>query len=194
MNLDGQDIFQRIVNIFFNEFKVNKDLLFKIIGISLLCAILKHLQNNFHGNISEIAFFVCYMLVIILIVSSFTNITNICIKSISKLKNFMNLIIPILITLLLTMGNIATVSTMQPILLAMISIISTILSNLVIPIILASTILSLVSNISEDIKVDKIGKFFKKSMVYLIEFMMIIFIRNSFARRYTFCWSRWHYL
>ena len=41
---------------------------------------------------------------------------------------------------------------------------------------MASTILSLVSNISEEIKVDQISKFLKKSVMYLIEFMMIIFI------------------
>ncbi|MBQ9314614.1 MAG: stage III sporulation protein AE [Clostridia bacterium] len=176
MNLDGQSIFKRIANIFLNELKENKELLFKIIGISLLCSILNHLQNHFESNVSEIAFYVCYMLVIILIVTSFSNIVAISTKSISKLKNFMNMIIPILITLLLTMGNIATAASIQPVVLVMISIISTVLSNLIIPIIMASTVLNIVSNISKEIKLESIGKFFNKSMMYLIEFMMIIFV------------------
>lgn len=176
MNLDGQDIIKRISNIILNEFKENRELLFKIIAISLLCAILKHLQINFSGNVSEVAFYICYMLIIVLIITSFTNIISICIKAISKLKNFMGIIIPVLITLLLTLGNIATVTTVQPTLLIMISIISNTLSTVVIPIILISTILSLVGNISDEIKVDKISKILKKSMLYLIEFMMIIFI------------------
>jgi len=176
LKLDGQDVLKRILNVFVDELKENRELLFKIIGISLICSILKHLQNHFEGNVSEIAFYVCYMLIITLIITSFTNIINICTKSIAKLKNFMNIIIPILITLLLTMGNIATVTAIQPVLLAMISIIATILSSFVIPIILSSTILSLISNISEEIKLDKLSKFLKKSVMYLIELMMIIFV------------------
>lgn len=175
MNLDGQDIFKRIANIFLRELTANKELLFKIIGISLLCSILKHLQNNFSGNVSEIAFYVCYMLVIIIIITSFTNIITICTNSISKLKNFMNLLIPILITLLLTMGKISTVATIQPVILAMISTITTIFSNFVIPLIVASTILNIVSNISEEVKLNQISNLFKKSAMYLVEFMMIIF-------------------
>lgn len=183
MNLDKQDIWKRIANIFLKEWNENKNLLFKIIGITLLCSILKHFQDNFDGNVSEIAFYVCYMLVIILVVTSFTNIVSICTQSISKLKNFMNLLIPILITLLLTLGNIATVSTIQPVILIMISIITTVLSNLVIPVIIASTVLNLVGNISKEVKVDSISKFFKKSMLYLIELIMLVFVRNSFFGR-----------
>ena len=116
------------------------------------------------------------MLIVVLIVTSFTNITSICIKSINKLNGFMNILIPVLITLLVSMGNITTVATMQPILLGMISIISALISNLVIPIILVSTILNLVSNISAQVNVEKLSKFFKKSVMYILEFVMIIFL------------------
>lgn len=145
-------------------------------GIALLCSVLKNMQNTYGGSVSEIAFYVCYMLIIILIVTSFTNITSICIKSISRLNNFMSIVIPVLVTLLLSMGNIATVATLQPVILGMISIISSLISNLVIPVILISTILNLVSNISSQVSVDKIGKFFKKSVMYIVEFTMIIFV------------------
>ena len=127
-------------------------------------------------GVSEIAFYVCYMLIIVLIVTSFTNITSICIKAINKLNGFMNLLIPVLITLLVSMGNIATVATMQPVLLGMISIISILISNLVIPVILISTILNLISNISSQVNIEKISKFFKKSVMYILEFSMIIFL------------------
>lgn len=187
MNLDKHDTWKRIVNMFLKEWNENKNLLFKIIGITLLCSLLKHFQDNYEGNVSEMAFYVCYMLVIVLVVTSFTNIISVCTQAISKLKNFMNLIIPILITFLLTLGNIATASTIQPIILIMISFITTLISNLIIPVIIASTILNLVGSISKEVKVDNISKFFKKSMLYLIELIMLIFVRNTFSRRYIIC-------
>ncbi len=137
---------------------------------------MKNLQNSYGGTVSEIAFYVCYMLIILLIVTSFTNITNICIQTIKKLNNFMGLIIPTIITLLVTMGNISTATVMQPVILAMISIISTLISNLIIPVILISTILNLISNISSKVNVEKISTFFKKSVMYILEFIMIIFV------------------
>lgn len=176
MAVSGLTIVKRISNLFFKEFKENKSLLFQIIGIAFLCAILKHIQSSFGGNVSEIAFYVCYMLVIVLVVTSFTNITAVCIKSINKLTSFMEIIIPTLIALLVGTGNITTVISMQPIILTMISIISVIVSKLVIPIIVTSTILNLVGNISMQVNVEKLSKFMKKTVMYVLEFVMIIFL------------------
>lgn len=174
--MDGQSIIKKVLNLILNEFKENSDLLFKIIGITFICAILKNLQNSYGGNVSEIAFFVCYMLIIVLIVSTFSNISSICIKSVNKLNNFMELIIPVLITLLVAMGSISTATILQPVILGMISIISILISNLVIPIVMISTILNLISNISSQVNVDKISGFLKKSVMYLLEFSMIVFV------------------
>lgn len=176
LKISSQTIIKRIFNIFVADFEENIGLLLKILGITFLCAILKNIQSSFGGTVSEIAFYVCYMLIVVLIVTSFTNIISICLKSINKLNRFMNLLIPVLITLLVSMGNIATVATIQPVLLGMISIISILISNLIIPIILISTILNLISNISSQVNVEKLGKFFKKSVMYILEFVMIIFL------------------
>lgn len=176
LEMSGQTIIKKVLNLILKEFKENTSLLFKIIGITFICAILKNLQSAYDGNVSEIAFYVCYMLIIVLIVSAFSNISNICISSIKKLKDFMELIIPLLIALLVGMGNISTATILQPVLLGMISVISILVSNLVIPIVMTSTVLNLVSNISTQINVDKIGTFLKKTVMYILEFVMIIFI------------------
>ena len=69
MTVSGLTIIKRASNLVFKEFRENKSLLFQIIGISFLCAILKHIQSSFGGNVSEIAFYVCYMLIIVLIIA-----------------------------------------------------------------------------------------------------------------------------
>ena len=176
MTVSGLTIIKRVSNLVFKEFKENKSLLFQIIGVSFLCAILKHIQSSFGGNVSEIAFYVCYMLIIVLIIASFTNITTISINAINKLTSFMEIIIPTLIALMIGMGNISTVIAMQPIILTLISIISVIVSKLVIPIIVTSTILNLIGNISKQVNVESLSKFMKKTVMYVLEFVMIIFL------------------
>ena len=165
MTVSGLTIIKRVSNLVFKEFRENKSLLFQIIGISFLCAILKHIQSSFGGNVSEIAFYVCYMLIIVLIIASFTNITTISINAINKLTSFMEIIIPTLIALMIGMGNISTVIAMQPIILTLISIISVIVSKLVIPIIVTSTILNLIGNISKQVNVESLSKFMKKTVI-----------------------------
>ena len=177
VDISAEGILNRILEFFLSEFRDNISLLFKIIGIAFLCSILKNIQNSLGGTTSEVAFYVCYMLIIILIITSFTNITGICMKSIKKLSSFMNLLIPILIALLVSMGNIATVTALQPLILIMISIITTLISNIVIPIITISTIFNLISNISSQVNLEKFGKFMKKTVMHVLEFCMIIFLR-----------------
>ena len=90
--------------------------------------------------------------------------------------SFMEIIIPTLIALMIGMGNISTVIAMQPIILTLISIISVIVSKLVIPIIVTSTILNLIGNISKQVNVESLSKFMKKTVMYVLEFVMIIFL------------------
>ena len=103
-------------------------------------------------------------------------ITTISINAINKLTSFMEIIIPTLIALMIGMGNISTVIAMQPIILTLISIISVIVSKLVIPIIVTSTILNLIGNISKQVNVESLSKFMKKTVMYVLEFVMIIFL------------------
>lgn len=177
IGIDGESFFKRILNIFFGEFKESIILIFKILGISILCGILKNIQNSFgEDGVSEVAFYVCYILIILLVISSFTNIIQICRETITTLNNFMRILIPIIIALLLATGNITTVAILQPVLLAMTSIISSLVSNIIIPIIFISTIINIVSNISPQVNLAKLSSFLRKTSVLIIEITLTIFI------------------
>jgi stage III sporulation protein AE len=58
----------------------------------------------------------------------------------------------------------------------MITLISNLVTNILVPIILISTILSIVSNISKEIDVSKIGAVLRKSAMFVLELMLIIFV------------------
>ncbi len=171
-----KNFFNKIIKGLVDEFKGNIALIFKIIGISILCAVLKNIQSNFEeSSVSEVAFYSCYLLIIILVMTSFTNIIEICKNTIDVLSGFMKIIIPIIISLLAVTGRIATIATIQPILLIMISIITTLITNIIIPTIYISTVINIISNISEKASVNKIGELLKKGSIWILEFVLVIF-------------------
>ncbi len=174
--IDSKNLVNKIINIFIGKIKENAKLIFSIIAVSILCSILKNIQSSFGGNVSEIAFYVCYLFIIILIIASYTDIVSLCKDTITKLNDFMNMLIPLVLGLLVANGSIVSVSILQPILLVMTSTINVIVANVILPIIFISTMMNLIGNISENIKVSKIPKLLQKTCLWCLEFILIIFI------------------
>ena len=174
--IDSNNLVNKIINIFIGKIKENAKIIFSIIAVSILCSILKNIQSSFGGNVSEIAFYVCYLFIIILIIASYTDIVSLCKDTITKLNDFMNMLIPLVLGLLVANGSIVSVSILQPILLVMTSTINVIVANVILPIIFISTMMNLIGNISENIKVSKIPKLLQKTCLWCLEFILIIFI------------------
>ncbi len=176
IKVDSKNLVNKIINIFIGKIKENAKIIFSIIAVSILCSILKNIQSSFGGNVSEIAFYVCYLFIIILIIASYTDIVSLCKETITKLNDFMNMLIPLVLSLLVANGSIVSVSILQPILLVMTSTINVIVANVILPIIFISTMMNLIGNISENIKVSKIPKLLQKTCLWCLEFILIIFI------------------
>lgn len=174
--IDSKNLVNKVINIFIGKIKENAKIIFSIIAVSILCSILKNIQSSFGGNVSEIAFYVCYLFIIILIIASYTDIVSLCKDTITKLNDFMNMLIPLVLGLLVANGSIVSVSILQPILLVMTSTINVIVANVILPIIFISTMINLIGNISENIKVSKIPKLLQKTCLWCLEFILIIFI------------------
>lgn len=174
--ISNENFIEKIVNVFVGEFRNNIALILKILGIAILCSILKNIQSSFSDTgISEIAFYVFYLLIIVLIISSFTSVIASVVETVSKLSNFMNMLVPLIIALITVTGNITTISFLQPLILGMIALIAYVLNHFVIPVIYIATIINIVTNISEHIKLDKLSELLKKCSLWIIEFAMIIF-------------------
>ncbi len=65
---------------------------------------------------------------------------------------------------------------LEPILLLIITFVSSFITNIVIPIILIATALSIISKISDQVQVGKLSKFMKKSTVWVLTTVLSFFI------------------
>lgn len=148
-----------------------------ILVIIIIHSVLKSLSDGLENkSITQIAYYVQYILIVTLIMTNFVQILDIVKESIQSLVGFMNSLIPILITLMLTTGSIVSANLLQPIILFLITFIGNFIIGIIIPFVLISTSLGIVSKISDRIQVDKLSKFFKTSVVWILGVVLTLFV------------------
>ena len=176
-NIDNKKLGNSILNLLGKETLSSVRTIGIIIVIIVIHSIVKsisdHLENK---SIAQLTYYVQYILIVTLIMSSFADILSMVKDTIQNLVAFSNLLIPILMTLILTTGNIASVGMLQPILLFIITFIGNLVNQILIPILLVSTVLAIISKVSDRIALDRFSKFFKSSIVWALGVILTLFV------------------
>ncbi|MDZ7542668.1 stage III sporulation protein AE, partial [Clostridium perfringens] len=145
--------------------------------IAIICSLLKNLQSAFSNEgLSNVAFFACYALLIIVLSKSFILSINIAVNIINELTNFMAAILPVLVTMIATIGGFTQAATMDPIVIGATLIIPRIYINIIIPLILITFVLEFTNNISTENKISNFCKLTKQITIWLQGIILTVFI------------------
>lgn len=175
--IDNEKILKAIVGIFGKEIVNSINVLGSVIIIIVIHSILKSISEGLENkSISQITYYVQYILIVTLIMTNFVQVVDMVKDSIQNLVGFMDCLIPILMTLVLTTGSIASAGMLQPILLFIITFVGNFINSIVLPLVLVSTALGIISKISERVQVDKLSKFFKSSVVWILGVVLTLFV------------------
>lgn len=176
-NINNSSLVKGIINIIGKETLGSIRTIASIIIVIIIHSILKSISDGLENKeISKICYYVQYILIVTLIMSNFADIISMVKTSVENLVSFSNTLIPILITLVLTTGNIVSANLLQPILIFIITFIGNFILNIIIPVLLASTALGIVSKISDYVQLDKLSKFFKSSIVWVLGVVLTLFV------------------
>lgn len=176
-NLSIKEVGNAITSFLFKEVKTVLSLSISIIVIAIMCSLLKNLQSAFSNEgISNIAFFACYSILIIILSKSFLVSINIAIDIIKELSNFMAAILPVLVMMLGSIGGFAQAATMDPIIMAATLIIPRVYTTIIIPLILITFVLEFTNNISTDYKIGNLCKLTKQTTIWIQGIILAIFI------------------
>ena len=176
-NIDNESIIKSILNAVGGEVFDAITVLANILVIIVIHSILKNLSEGLENkSIAQITYYVQYILIVTLIMTNFVQILDIVKESIQSLVGFMNSLIPIMITLMITTGSIVSANLLQPIILFIITFIGNFITGIIIPLVLISTSLGIVSKISDRVQVDKLSKFFKSSVVWILGVVLTLFV------------------
>ena len=176
-NIDNSSIWKKVVNLLGKEVKSSIQILISILVIIVIHSVLKSISDSLENDsISQIIYYVQYILIVTIIMSNFLEIVDIVKDTSSNLVGFMNTLVPLLLTLMMFTGSIVSTNIIQPIIIFMINFIGNIIQTVLIPIVLVITVLSIVTKVSNKVQIDKIAKFMKSSVLWFLGLSLTIFV------------------
>lgn len=175
--IDNSNIYIKILNLLGTEVQTGIKSLIGILVIIIIHSILKSISESLENdNISKLIYYVQYIAIVTVIMSNFSDIINMVKETTTNLVGFMNTLIPVLVSLMLYTGSITTTSILEPVILFMINFIGNLIQDVLIPVILIITSISIISKISDRVQVEKIAKFLKSSTIWFLGLVLTIFV------------------
>jgi len=176
-NFDYKNIFNNLGKFFSKEIKNNIGILMQVIIIAILSGFLENLKSSFSSDgVSKLAFYMCYIVAVTIIISSFMKIINLATETIVMLIAFMEVFLPVMIGFIVSTGGVATSSMIYPLIIFVTNVISNFMSNFMIPIIMTAFGIGMVAHISEKIRISKISQMIKSVSMWIFGIMLTVFV------------------
>ena len=176
-NLSFSQLGKAVVSLLFKEVGSVLKLAISMIVIAILCTLLKNLQDAFSTkSISQIAFYACYAVMVMLLSKSFLISISVAKDVINGVADFMAAILPVLVTMIALAGGVTQAATIDPIVMAAVVIIPRIYVTVIIPLIMVGFVLQFANNLSEEHKIDNLCKLLKQWTVWLQGIIITSFI------------------
>lgn len=175
--IGNTNLFNNLLNLLGRETKTAVSNIGIIMIVIVIHSILVNISESLgNKSVSQIAYFVEYIVIITLVLNNFSDIINMVKEAIVNLVGFSNNLIPLLITLMLTTGAIVSAGVIKPVLLILINFIGNFIADFILPLVIIGTTLSIVSKISNKVRIDKLAKFMKSAGVWILGIIMTLFV------------------
>lgn len=176
-NLNFRKICDAAFSLLFKEVKTVLSMCIIIVVIGIICSLIKNLQSAFSSDsISEIAFYACYALMIIVLTRAFIISLDLAKDIITQISGFMSKLLPILVVMLGVAGGFTESATMDPIVLGTTIIIPKIYLNIILPLILITFVLQFTNNISTEPKISNLCSLVKSSVLWIQGLILTVYI------------------
>ena len=176
-NLSFSKICDAAFSLLFKEVKTVLSMCIIIVVIGIICSLIKNLQSAFSSeSISEIAFYACYALMIIVLTRTFIISLDLAKDIITQISVFMSKLLPILVVMLGVAGGFTESATMDPIVLGTTIIIPKIYLNIILPLILITFVLQFTNNISTEPKISNLCSLVKSAVLWIQGLILTVYI------------------
>ena len=174
---DAKSILRLIVQGLFGEGYDCLSLLLSVIAISVLFSLLNNMKSSFNKEtVSEVAFFVCYLILSGIIVQAFGSAAKLVTNTVRTASVFINALAPVLMTMLVTSGGIVSAAAVNPVILLAAELSAVVVERLLMPLLYSSAALYIVSEINETIRVVKFADFLKKTVKWGLCLILTVFV------------------
>ncbi|MEG1710631.1 MAG: stage III sporulation protein AE [Clostridia bacterium] len=168
--------FEAIIKLIMSELFTFLPLLATIAAIAILSNLVTNFKSKTLSNsTSEIVFYACYALVILLVISNVHNMYELTKRTIDGIRKFSEAVMPVLLTLMVAANGRVSAKVYQPAVALMSSGVTEMIDNIILPIFLISLIFAVISNISKNVRLSKLADFFRSASSWILGIVFMVF-------------------
>lgn len=173
---NGKSVWTNLLSIFLDNLLGLLPIISLIIAISLLGNMIQGLKPSSSGkSISSLIHFVTYGFIVVLVLSIVIKMISTTTGSILSIKAQMDAIFPLLLTFLTAIGGTVSSSVYQPAMALLSGVIINLFTYVLLPLFIFSIVFSIVSNLSNTVKLSKFTTFFDSTFKWLTGLIFTIF-------------------
>lgn len=175
--LSPANIASGVMELLFGELKGQLYLVKQMIIIVLLSAVLKNLNASFQGkSVGELGFYVCYMVLIVLITRTFYDQTKMVGETVQHMADSFQAMLPAFFALAASSGSYAQTAVIGPVIMGGAGLLTTFLSAVVLPIITLAASLEMISHITEKPMLGRFTDLVKSGVSWGMKGIAIVFM------------------
>src|SRR5699024_9739234 len=147
-----------LISYLFHEVIMNGNLLGSLIILTMFSAILQSIHQAFENRtVSQIAYFIVYIVLITVILHSFHLVFTYAKDTIEMMSNFMLALLPLMLGLLASFGQVISVSFFHPIIIFLIHISGLLMTKFVFPLLYVSMLLHIISQLNKQFQATQLA-------------------------------------
>ncbi len=147
-----------------------------VIAIAVLSSVVSNLRSSFlSSGVKEMVFFVCFLAIDLIVVTKVFESMQSATATVSKIAEFSTVVSPIMLTLMTACGATTSIGIFKPAVLFLSNGIVSIINVVVIPLVSLTVIFAILSNMSENVKLNKFADFFSGAIKWILGISCTVF-------------------
>lgn len=175
-NADGAGLFSHLKSRFLYVLQDNRRLLGKLLLLSAVSSLLVQLQSALNGRVAKAAALSCHITLGMMAMFSFQEAWNLGENAIERMVDFMNAMLPQMLVITSGLGNLTGSALLFPLLMTTTTTVANSIKTIVLPLTLSATVLHILNQLTEGIRVEKLAKFLTQAAQLSLGFMITAFV------------------
>lgn len=175
-------LMKALFTILFREFTAQSTLLIRLLVLAMLCVLLQHLHEAMDSRVADIAYLICYLVIMGFALQSFGRALNLTRDALDSMLSFVHSLFPLLLTVVMAAGNVSSAALFNPLLMLVLASISTLIVNVAVPLIFFAGVLILANNLSQSIKVSRLAFLLRDIGAGIMGILFMLFVGYNIAQ------------
>ena len=175
-NNDYSQLIEKVIDIFAGEtINVTKNAIVVLI-IVVIMGIFSSLELDKNSSVTTVVYLISIIIIVTILANMYVDIVKDYTKTITVLTSIMQTVTPFVMIVMIASGGIVSSNLIQPIILFIASLVGFLVNYIVIPFVTISIVMKIVSMMSKNIRLNKLGELFSKSSLWITAVVFTMFL------------------